>query len=98
MPLLTFPNECLDDILSFLDYKSLYKCLFVDRLWCKHSVILIWREPFNCHNDDEDHASANKKCSIVINTLLGCINEDEIASLIPYSLKFNNQTPLFDYG
>jgi len=57
-------------------YTNVY---YFNRLLCRYSVILVWREPFNYHNNDEAHANANKKYSIVINTLLACLNEDEIA-------------------
>src|SRR5437763_6442865 len=86
------PSECLSDVLTFLDRKSLYKCLFVNRQYCKLSIPILWRKPFRC--------SIFEKSSIVINTLLTCLDEDEISSLIPYAinLNFNNQSPLFDFG
>uniref|UniRef100_U9TZ54 Uncharacterized protein n=1 Tax=Rhizophagus irregularis (strain DAOM 181602 / DAOM 197198 / MUCL 43194) TaxID=747089 RepID=U9TZ54_RHIID len=39
------------------------------------------------------------KFPLVINTLLVCLNEDEISSLIPYKIDFPiNKPPLFEYG
>ena len=35
--------------------------------------------------------NGNKYC-----TLLSCLDESEISSLIPFRLNFNNQTPLFE--
>ncbi|RIA87003.1 hypothetical protein C1645_878316 [Glomus cerebriforme] len=89
MPLLSLPNECFSDILSFLDNKSLYKCLFVNRFYCKLSIPLIWKDLFT--------TPISNKLSL-INTLLSCLNEDEISLLIPYAINFNNHTPLFEYG
>ncbi|RIA99193.1 hypothetical protein C1645_811658 [Glomus cerebriforme] len=83
------PYECFNDVLSFLDHKSLYKCLFVNRYYCKFSIPLIWKDPFI--------TTIPNKISL-INTLMSCLNEDEISSLIPYEINFNNQSPLFEYG
>ncbi|GES80954.1 hypothetical protein GLOIN_2v637630 [Rhizophagus clarus] len=92
MPLSSLPDECFDDILSFLDNKSLYKCLFVNRFYCKLSIPIIWKEPFR-------PIYAKPKFPLVINTLLICLNEDEISSLIPYKIDFpRNKPPLFEYG
>src|SRR6266487_6933939 len=91
MPIFSLPDECFSDVLSYLDGKTLYKCLFVSRYFCKFTIPLIWREPFIETNFSE--------CFSLINTLLSCLNEDEISSLIPCAIKFNNnQSPLFEYG
>src|SRR4051794_12006895 len=88
MPLFLLPNECFSNILSFLNKTSLYKCLFVNRYYCKFSIPLIWRDPF-----------IEPITISLINTLLTCLNEDEISSLIPCAIEFNNnQSPLFEYG
>ena len=89
-----FPYECFSNIQYFLDNKTLYKCLFVNRYWCRLSVTILWREPFNLY----DYHYLSIKSSTVINTLLSCLDENEISSLIPCRLNFNNQTPLFEYG
>src|ERR1051325_2418851 len=89
MPLFSLPDECFSNILSFLDKRTLYNCLFVNRHWCRLSVPIVWNDPFPVYS--------NKS----INTLMACLNEDEISSLIPYTIKFNNNNqapPLFDYG
>src|ERR1051325_2959328 len=91
---MSLPHECFSNIQYFLDDKSLYKCLFVNRYWCRFSVVILWREPFRYiypHN-------RNGKFSRVINTLLSCLDENEISSLIPCRLNFNNQITLFEYG
>ena len=94
MPL---PHECFINIQCFLDNKSLYKCLFVNRHWCRLSVIILWREPFK-YIYPRGCTNRNGKFSTVINTLLSCLDENEISSLIPCRLNFNNQIPLFEYG
>src|ERR1051325_10270154 len=89
-----FPYECFSNIQYFLDNRTLYKCLFVNRYWCRLSVTILWREPFNLYY----YHYLSIKSSTVINTLLSCLDENEISSLIPCRLNFNNQTPLFEYG
>src|SRR5436305_7028322 len=90
MPISSLPDECFSDVLSYLDGKTLFKCSFVNRYFCKFTIPLIWREPFNV---------PISKCFSLINALLSCLNEDEISSLIPYAINFNNnQSPLFEYG
>src|SRR5436853_6289785 len=81
MPLPSLPDECFSGILSYLDRESLYQCLFVNRYYCKFSIPVIWRDPFI--------APTSEKLSL-INTLLSCLNEDEISSLIPCAINFNN--------
>src|SRR5437763_378297 len=70
--------ECLIDVLSHLDRKSLYNCLYVSRYYCKLSIPIIWRDPFLFT------FPFRKKSSLVINTLLTCLDEDEISSLFEY--------------
>ncbi|RIA95898.1 hypothetical protein C1645_872419 [Glomus cerebriforme] len=40
------PNECLLEIFKYLDRKSLYSVLLVNRTWCRISVPILWRNPF----------------------------------------------------
>src|ERR1044072_7060498 len=86
MPLISLPDESFNNILFFLDYRSLHKCLLVNRYWCRFSAPNLWREPFKLGN------------SLIINTLLSCLDEDEISSLTPFITNLNNQPPLFEYG
>ncbi|CAB4380798.1 unnamed protein product [Rhizophagus irregularis] len=88
MPLPSLPDECFNNVLSFLNRCTLHKCLLVNRYYCKHSIPIIWRNPFkwSCING-----------FLLINTLLKCLNEDEISSLIPYGINISHQPPLFEY-
>src|SRR5581483_2739398 len=90
MPLLSLPDECISHIHSFLDNRTLYKCLFVNRYLCRFSVLFLWREPFR--------TDCTKKTSSVTETLLSCINENEISSLIPCKINLTNRSALFEYG
>jgi len=42
--------------------------------------------------------SKDFKCPLLVNTLLTCLNENELSSLIPYVIDINKQSPLFEYG
>src|ERR1044071_5666928 len=89
MPSPSLPDECFCNIFLFLDNKSLYKCLFVNRYYCKLSIPTLWKNPFEFHS--------RPKASL-INTLLACLNAFEISSLIPYTININTQSSLFEYG
>jgi hypothetical protein len=89
MPLPSLPTECFSNVLSFLDNQCLYSCLFVNKYWCSLSIPILWKDPF------ESICMRPK----LINTLLSCLNEEEISSLIPYAINLPNyQSPLFEYG
>src|ERR1044071_2185570 len=93
MPLSSLPIECSIKMLSFLDKNSLYKWLFVNRLYCKLAIPIIWREPFNNTCSDKNY--------LIINTLLTCLDEKEISSLVPCGMDVianDIPSPLFEYG
>ncbi|GBC01383.1 hypothetical protein RclHR1_04170008 [Rhizophagus clarus] len=91
MSLSKLPVECLNKILNFLDKENLYKCLLVNRYYCRITVPLIWRDPF------VKHVSISISCSL-ISTLIACLEGDDILSLIPSTLSFYTKPTLFDYG
>jgi hypothetical protein len=84
MPSPSFPKECLDNILLFLDNSTIYNCLFTNRYLCRLCVPIIWRDPFD-----------RKSGVSLISTLLSCHNEEE--ELIFHPIIYNNQTPIFEY-
>ncbi|GBB86709.1 hypothetical protein RclHR1_01310005 [Rhizophagus clarus] len=88
MTLPTLPVECLSNVLSFLDDRSLYKCLFVNRYYCTITVPMIWTDPFI----RQISASISRS---LIKALLACLDEDEISSLIP---NFDIEPSLFEYA
>src|SRR5215469_6651182 len=59
--------DCLDEIFEYLeeDKHSLYACLLVNRLWCKISVRILWRNIWNLKlNIDQQ--------SLILSTLFAC--------------------------
>ncbi|GBB87590.1 hypothetical protein RclHR1_14050007 [Rhizophagus clarus] len=76
--------DCLNEIIEYLeeDNVSLYSCLLVNRLWCKVSVRILWRNIQNYKTiisclPDESKEFLNKN-KIIIST-------------------FNSKTPIFNY-
>ncbi|PKC70175.1 hypothetical protein RhiirA1_532897 [Rhizophagus irregularis] len=41
--------ELINEILPYLrnDYKTLYSCILVNRLWCRLAIPLLWEDPFS---------------------------------------------------
>jgi hypothetical protein len=89
MSLLSLPDECFNNILFFLSRNTLHKCLLVNRYFCKLSIPIIWRNPFK--------RPTRVNSPLLTNTLIKCLNEDEISSLIPYGIIINYQPSLFKY-
>lgn len=91
MPIFSLPSECLYNIFFILGDEYLYNCLFVNRYWCIVAIPILWRNPFNLRS----HYLKPK----LINTLLSCLNNVEVSSLIPFAINLpKNQNLLFDYG
>lgn len=85
------PAECFKQILYLLDNTALFQCLFLNRYYCRVVIPIIWQDPF------VKKIATFISCSLIY-TILACLDEDEILSLIPNPIKLNNQPPLFAYG
>jgi hypothetical protein len=89
---MSLPDECLSELFYYLDNKTLYKCLFVNRNSCRFATPILWERPFK-------PSFVNAKYSLIINTLLNCLDKEEITTLIPYQINITKyQKPLFEYG
>ncbi|CAG8487628.1 8971_t:CDS:2 [Diversispora eburnea] len=53
--------EFLEEVFKYLDNKSLYKCLFVNRFWSQNVVGIFWRNPFRnySHFTEENGINSN---------------------------------------
>ncbi|KAF0451428.1 RNI-like protein [Gigaspora margarita] len=85
----TLPNECLFEIFDNFrnQYRCLFYCLLVNRLWCKIIIPILWRNP-------TDHFIDKRVLKLCLSTL----NDKEQTRLIPFKLnlpKFPNK--LFEY-
>src|SRR5438874_10619987 len=72
----SFPPDCISDILKFLDddLDTLYSCLFVNRLWCRMTVPVLWSNPFRFN--------FNEKSVHLIHIYVSCLPEKDLNHLI----------------
>ncbi|CAG8625486.1 12941_t:CDS:2 [Gigaspora margarita] len=83
--------ECLEEILSHLvqDRSSLYSCLFVNRLFCRLTIPILWQNPFEYQN---------KSGSRLIRTYVSCLDDNQKKLLLDNGLKVPDlPKPFFDY-
>ncbi|CAG8558178.1 137_t:CDS:1, partial [Acaulospora morrowiae] len=72
------------------DRKSLYSCLRVNRFWCRNSVPILWRQPFE--------KRITKKGGKIIQAYLSSLDDHEKLSLAENGIDVSNLSrPLFDY-
>src|SRR3954447_8374886 len=58
MPSFYLPNECIQDILKYVDEKdnkTLHSALLVNRTWCENTVSFLWKKPFNSPPSDSQN-------------------------------------------
>ncbi|CAI2169931.1 19578_t:CDS:2 [Funneliformis geosporum] len=85
--------ECFEQVLIHFknDPATLFKCLLVNRLWCRLSVPLLWSHPFEYHGFGEFAAN-------IIQIYIACLPEDKRQILIDESLPVpETKSPLFNY-
>ncbi|PKK67770.1 hypothetical protein RhiirC2_851929 [Rhizophagus irregularis] len=99
LPYLT--DDCIYYILQYLqnDHSTLFKCLLVNRFWCKSTIPLLYANPF---------ANTTEKNYLITSTLILCFNKAEILQLKNQlglsqinNINFDNfdkeHKPLFEY-
>src|SRR5437764_6364691 len=95
----SIPADCLNEIFINLedDIITLHSCLLVNRLWCKISVRILWRNIWSTvtYNHQLEVASA------VLSTLISCL-PDESKELLHKNEIFisapTSKPPLFNYA
>ncbi|RHZ88524.1 hypothetical protein Glove_22g20 [Diversispora epigaea] len=83
--------ECLEEIFEHLknDRATLYSCIFVNRLFCRLAIPLLWRRPFEY---------PNKYRFRLIRTLISCLDDNQKKLLLEKGLKVPDlPKPFFDY-
>ncbi|RIA80450.1 hypothetical protein C1645_866808 [Glomus cerebriforme] len=72
------------------DYKTLYSCILVNRLWCRFAIPLLWENPFS--------KKFPKNCDFV-GIFLHFLNDEDKAQLNEYGIKSNliPTNALFNY-
>ncbi|RGB29769.1 hypothetical protein C1646_766167 [Rhizophagus diaphanus] len=71
--------ELLNEILQYFhqDYKTLYSCILVNRLWCSLAIPLLWENPFSIEFPKNYH---------FIEIYLYNLNDDDKTKLIEYGM------------
>ncbi|GET00382.1 hypothetical protein GLOIN_2v1531010 [Rhizophagus clarus] len=81
------PVDCLSEIFEYLkdDKITLHSCMLVNRLWCKVSVRIFWRDV----------------CSSNFNTLIACLPNESKEILYKNGITIStltSKTPIFNYA
>ena len=89
------PVDCLNEIFEYLeeDKPSLHSCLLVNRLWCKISVRILWRNIWN-----SSHILRNRR---LLSTLIACLPNESKEILYNNKIIFSTSTskpPIFNYA
>ncbi|GBB86748.1 hypothetical protein RclHR1_13150004 [Rhizophagus clarus] len=84
------PVDCLSEIFEYLkdDKITLHSCILVNRLWCKVSVRISWRDVY-------DYSSSN------FNTLIACLPNESKEILYKNEIIISTptlKTPIFNYA
>ena len=91
-------TDCLDEILEHLEGNktTLHSCLLVNRLWCRSSVIILWR---NIWSFNKLHSL--KVALSIIRTLIACLPNESKELLCKNEIFIPTPTskpPLFNYA
>src|SRR5688572_29499673 len=72
------PLDVLQEIFQYLenDMTSLYRCTLVNRTWCKTSIALLWRRPF-----EYSGSKSTRRYSELIRTYITCLSRSAKMSI-----------------
>ncbi|GBB85337.1 hypothetical protein RclHR1_01190013 [Rhizophagus clarus] len=97
----TFSADCLHEIFEHLeeDKTALYSCSLVNRLWCKISVKILWRNIWNYKVIYQQPSL--RAVSSILSTLIACL-PDKSKELLHQNNIFistpTSKSPLFNYA
>jgi hypothetical protein len=84
--------ELINEVIQYFhyDYKTLYSCICVNRLWCRLAIPLLWKDPFSIKDPKNYH---------FIEIYLHNLNEDDKTKLDEYIINNGLVPPntLFNY-
>ena len=95
MPFL-LPDDCLNEIFEILedDKPTLHSCLLVNRLWCKISVRILWRNIWSFKYT----VTRNRRVALaILSTLISCLPNESKKLLHIISTPIS-KPPLFNYA
>jgi hypothetical protein len=85
--------ELTEEIIQYFlhDYKTLYSCILVNRLWCRLAIPLLWDDPFSFPYSAKNYH--------FIEVYLYNLNEDDKIRLNEYGINSNlfSSSTLFNY-
>src|SRR6266542_4213250 len=93
------PIDCLNEIFEYLeeDKPTLHSCLLVNRLWCKISVRILWRNIWKFK-----YRQRPLKVAIsILSTLIACLPNESKELLHKNKISISTPTskpPLFNYA
>ena len=95
------PVDCLVDILENLeeDKVTLHSCLLVNRLWCKVSVSILWRDIWE-FKYSFPYGHQHQVVSPILNTLFACLPNESKELLYQNDILIStspSKQPLFNY-
>ncbi len=98
--IVTLPIDCLSKIFECLDEDkvTLHSCLLVNRLWCRISVEILWRNIWDFKCTIQPHRS--DVLSKIFNTLIACLPDESKDLLFKNGIFISTPTsklPLFNY-
>ncbi|RIA84331.1 hypothetical protein C1645_879991 [Glomus cerebriforme] len=96
------PTDCLNEIFEHLeeDKITLHSCLLVDRLWCKISVRILWRNIWR-YKYTIAYQYQLKVASAILSTLIACLPNESKEILYKNKIFISTPTPnspLFNYA
>ncbi|GBC52528.2 hypothetical protein GLOIN_2v1715049 [Rhizophagus irregularis DAOM 181602=DAOM 197198] len=96
----TLSADCLHEIFDHIveDKPTLYSCLLVNRLWCKISVRILWRNIWNYKVIQQQ--TSLRTVSSILSTLIACLPNESKEILRKNKIFISTPTlksPLFNY-
>src|ERR1043165_717238 len=96
------PADCLNEVFENLenDKATLHSCLLVNRLWCKSSVRIFWRDIWD-FEDSFFNYRLLKGLSAILSTLFACLPNDSKELLYKNEIFIStpsSKPPLFNYA
>ncbi|RIA80118.1 hypothetical protein C1645_839266 [Glomus cerebriforme] len=84
------PIDCLNKIFEYLekDKATLHSCLLVNRLWCRVSVEILWKNIWEFNN---------KNAPSLLNTLISCLPNESKVLLNDHGI-LTQKSSLFNYA
>src|SRR5271156_2862531 len=97
------PADCLNEIFEYLeeDKVTLHSCLLVNRLWCRVSVEILWKNIWDSSTvTPQSRFGISTVSSRILNTLIACLPNESKDFLFENGIFITTSTsksPLFNY-